>query len=168
MGIARARPKPIFCLFLSFFLFHTLLGQSLRNETLSAMGTSYYSNGWMIQQSIGQSSVTGTHAREPLRISQGFLRGLHSTIRPEMESPLGVLAFHNSFEEDIRFRFTQELQEAIQVQVYDMQGRLVYQGGQRPISREIYLRLPHLSPGTYMVHFRSGRKFIQSRIIKKP
>jgi Secretion system C-terminal sorting domain len=168
MGIARARPKPIFCLFWSFFLFHTLLGQSLRNETLSAMGTSSQSNGWMIQQSIGQSSVTGTHAREPIRISQGFLRGLHSTLRPEMEPPLGVLAYPNSFEENIRFRFTQEVQEAIQIQVYDLQGRLVYQGGQRPISREIYLSLPHLSAGAYLVQFRSGKKFIQSRIIKKP
>ena len=168
MGIAGVRPKRIFCLFWALFLVHALLGQSLRNETVSAMGTSSQGNGWMIQQSIGQSSVTGTYAREPIRISQGFLRGPISTHRPELESPLGVLAFPNSFEEDIRFRFTQEVQGAIQIQVYDMQGRLVYQGAQPPISREIYLSLPHLSAGAYLVQFRSGNKFIQSRIIKKP
>ena len=51
--------------------------QSVRNQTLSAMGSQSLSlsSGLRVQQSIGQSSVTGTFNTNSTYLSQGFLRG---------------------------------------------------------------------------------------------
>jgi hypothetical protein len=111
--------------------------------------------------------VAGVFASATTRISQGFLRGIR-VITKEIKLPFEVIAFPNSFIERIAFRFTTEHQEATQVLIYDGLGKLVYEATHQPINQEIHLNLPFLATGVYIAHLRSGNKFVQSRIIKKP
>ena len=165
--------KGISLIFLTCFLILSSLsiqGQSLRNESWVAMGSSAQAiqgQGLIVQQSIGQSSVAGVFVSASARISQGFLRGIR-VFSKEVKLPFEVIAFPNSFTDRISFRFTTEQQELTQVRIYDGLGKLVYEASHQPKNNEIQLNLPYLATGLYVAHLRSGNKFVQSRLIKKP
>jgi hypothetical protein len=143
--------------------------QSLRNQNIGAMGSSRSSTsgGLYIQQSIGQSSVTGTFATSTAYLSQGFLRGVMA-LSKEILPPFAAIAFPNAFADQLRLRFTSDHSDATQVQVYDSQGRKVYEQLHQAIDREIELQLPSLAAGIYLVQLTSGQRHTQIRVIKKP
>jgi hypothetical protein len=144
-------------------------GQSLRNQNIGALGSSRSSTsgGLYIQQSIGQSSVTGTFATSSAYLSQGFLRGVMA-LSMEILPPFAAIAFPNAFSEQLRLRFTTDHSDATQVQLYDSQGRKVYEQLHQAIDREIELQLPSLAAGIYLVQLTSGQRHTQIRVIKKP
>ena len=144
-------------------------GQSLRNQNMGAMGSSTPSGsgGLYLQQSVGQSSVTGTFATSSTYLSQGFLRGI---VGPSLEllPPFTAIAFPNAFADQLRLRFTSDHSNATQVQLYDSQGKKVYEQLHLPLDREIELQLPYLAAGLYLVQLTSGQRHSQIRVIKKP
>lgn len=144
-------------------------GQSLRNQSIGAMGSSSSSgsSGLYIQQSIGQSSVTGTFATRSAYLSQGFLRGI-VPFSKEILPPFAAIAFPNAFSDQLRLRFTTDHSDATQVALYDSQGRKVYEQLHQPLNREIELQLPSLAVGIYLVQLSSGQRHTQIRVIKKP
>ena len=144
------------------------IAQTLRNQTLSAMGISSEApdSELYLQQSIGQGSIAGTFSSASLYLSQGFLRGI-STLTKEILPPFAVIAFPNAFTESIRFRFSNEQEAPTSVRVHDLQGKRVYEEVHQPKNREIELQLPFLAPGLYLVELRSGSRMTQIRILKK-
>jgi hypothetical protein len=169
MSIQQKIASSIFCV-VAFFLALPIHGQTLRNASLVSIGNAAHAipgQGLVVQQSIGQSSVTGVFANSSVRLSQGFLRGIR-VVSTEIERPFEAIAFPNSFSDRITFRFTTEHQEVTQVLIYDVQGKRVYEANHLPKNKEIQLNLPYLATGVYVAHLRSGNQFIQSRIIKKP
>lgn len=169
MSTQQIIASSIFCI-AALFLALPIHGQTLRNASLVSMGNTANSipgQGLVVQQSIGQSSVTGVFANSSVRISQGFLRGIR-VVSTEIERPFEAIAFPNSFSDRITFRFTTEHQKVTQVLIYDVQGKRVYEANHLPKNKEIQLNLPYLATGVYVAHLRSGNKFVQSRIIKKP
>ena len=167
MSIQQKIASSIFCA-VALFSALPIHGQTLRNASLVSMGNAANSiQGLVVQQSIGQTSVTGVFANSSVRISQGFLRGIR-TVSTEIERPFEAIAFPNSFSDRISFRFTIEHQEATQARIYDALGKLVYEATHQPKNKEIQLNLPYLATGVYVAHLRSGNKFVQLRIIKKP
>ena len=142
--------------------------QSLRNQTLSAIGgsTQSHSAGLLVQQSIGQSSITGTYTTNAAILSQGFLRGVSAPSK-EIRPHFGAIAFPNAFTQHISFRFTNTHREQTQVSIFDSQGKMVYQQQHLPIKEEIDLQLHHLAPGLYVVQLSSGALSTQLRILKK-
>jgi len=158
----------LICFLMSLSL--SIQGQSLRNESWLAMGSSarpIQGQGLVVQQSIGQSSVAGVFVSSTARISQGFLRGFR-VVSKEIKLPFEVIAFPNSFTDRISFRFTTEHQELTQVMIYDGLGKLVYEASHQPNNNEIQLNLSYLAIGVFVAHLRSGNKVVQSRLIKKP
>ena len=169
MSIQLKIASSIFCV-VAIFSALPIHGQNLRNSSLVSMGNAAYSiqsQGLLVQQSIGQSSVIGVFANSSARISQGFLRGIR-VVSTEIERPFEAIAFPNSFSDRISFRFTIDHQEATQARIYDALGKLVYEATHQPKNKEIQLNLPYLATGVYLAHLRSGNKFVQLRIIKKP
>ena len=159
---------------LSLFIILLILGleglsyaQSLHHQTLSAMGTTAQigSAGLLVQQSIGQGSITGTFNSSTAYLSQGFLKGLPS-LSNELVLPFDVIAFPNAFTERIRFRFTSDLTEPTQVRIHDSQGKKVYSQQHLPKNREIEVQLSHLAPGMYLVDLSTANRSTQIRILK--
>ena len=159
---------------LTLFIILLILGleglsyaQSLHHQTLSAMGTTAQigSAGLLVQQSIGQSSVTGTFNSSTAYLSQGFLKGLPS-LSKEPELPFDVIAFPNAFDNQIRFRFTSDPNIPTQVRIHDSQGKLVYEQQHLPKNQEIEVQLAHLAPGIYLVDLHTDRRSTQVRILK--
>ena len=159
---------------LTLFILPLILGlegltfaQSLHHQTLSAMGSQTISltSGLLVQQSIGQSSVTGTFNSFTAYLSQGFLKGLPS-LSKEPELPFDVIAFPNAFDNQIRFRFTSDPNIPTQVRIHDSQGKLVYEQQHLPKNQEIEVQLAHLAPGIYLVDLHTDRRSTQVRILK--
>ncbi|MBM3425517.1 MAG: T9SS type A sorting domain-containing protein [Bacteroidetes bacterium] len=169
MSIQVKIASSIFCI-LALFSALPINGQTLRNASLVSMGNAAHGipeQGLVIQQSIGQSSVTGVFASTSVRISQGFLRGIR-VVSKEIKLPFEVIAFPNSFSERVTFRLNTEQEEVIQVLIYDAQGKRVYEANHLPKNKEIQLDLAFLATGMYVTHLRSRNQFVQSRLIKKP
>ena len=168
-SILLPRKRHFGILILLLVLGSSAYGQSLRNQSIGAMGssTSTAYGGLYLQQSVGQSSVTGTFATSSTYLSQGFLRGVFG---PSLEllPPFTAIAFPNAFSDQLRLRFTTDHSEATQVQLYDSQGRKVYEQLHQPLDREIELQLPFLAAGIYLVQLTSGQRHTQIRVIKKP
>uniref|UniRef100_UPI00404825A4 T9SS type A sorting domain-containing protein n=1 Tax=Algoriphagus sp. TaxID=1872435 RepID=UPI00404825A4 len=159
---------------LTLFILPLILGlegltfaQSLHHQTLSAMGSQSFSltSGLLVQQSIGQSSVTGTFNSSTAYLSQGFLKGLPS-LSKETELPFDVIAFPNAFDNQIRFRFTSDPNIPTQVRIHDSQGKMVYEQLHLPKNQEIEVQLAHLAPGIYLVDLHTDRRSTQVRILK--
>jgi len=159
---------------LTLFILPLILGlegltfaQSLHHQTLSSMGSQSFSltSGLLVQQSIGQSSVTGTFNSSTAYLSQGFLKGLPS-LSKEPELPFDVIAFPNAFDNQIRFRFTSDPNIPTQVRIHDSQGKLVYEQQHLPKNQEIEVQLAHLAPGIYLVDLHTDRRSTQVRILK--
>jgi hypothetical protein len=170
MNLERIGTSFIFSIFLFAAISLPVQGQFLRNESWVAMGApakAIEGGGLVIQQAIGQRSVTGVFTNSSIRVSQGFLFGRSSRLK-EIKKPFGVIAFPNSFSERIQFRFIPDHSDQTLILVFDSKGSLVYQTTQTPIVNEVQLNLPFLTPGVYIVHLRSGNKFVHVRIIKKP
>ena len=159
---------------LTLFILPLILGlegltfaQSLHHQTLSAMGSQTISltSGLLVQQSIGQSSVTGTFNSSTAYLSQGFLKGLPS-LSKEPELPFDVIAFPNAFDNQIRFRFTSDPNIPTQVRIHDSQGKKVYEQLHLPKNQEIEIQLAHLAPGIYLVELSTNNRSTQVRILK--
>ena len=167
--ILLPRKRHLGILILLLGLGSSAFGQSLRNQSIGSMGsaTTSGSGGLYLQQSVGQSSVTGTFATSSAYLSQGFLRGVVA-LSKEVLPPFTAIAFPNAFADQLRLRFTTDHSEATQVQLYDSQGRKVYEQLHQPIDREIELQLPSLAAGMYLVQLSSGQRHTQIRVIKKP
>lgn len=162
------KAKVLFFMLVGCLVSLSLPAQTLRNQTLAAMGTTTpQQNGIFVQQSIGQSSVTGSYKTSSLRLNQGFLRGA-VVFSKEIQPAFSVIAFPNAFSDKLSFRFAEVHTEETLLQVIDMQGRLVYETIRKPTNKEIEISLPFLASGVYLVHLRSGNKFVYTRIIKKP
>ena len=168
-SIIHSKMRHLGILILLLGLSSSAFGQSLRNQSIGAMGSSRSSTsgGLYIQQSIGQSSVTGTFSTRSAYLSQGFLRGVMA-LPMEILPPFAAIAFPNAFSDQLRLRFTTDHSDATQVQLYDSQGRKVYEQLHQAIDREIELQLPSLAAGIYLVQLTSGQRHTQIRVIKKP
>jgi hypothetical protein len=152
----------------ALFFAYPIQGQILRNQSWVSMGNAALPvQGLLVQQSIGQNSVTGVFSTSSARISQGFLRGIR-VVPTEIRPPFEAIAFPNSFSDRITFRFTTDHQEATEVVIYNTQGKRIYETIHLPKNKEIQLNLPHLASGVYVANLRSGNKTVQIRIIKKP
>lgn len=152
---------------LTFGSVNYTFAQSLRHQTLSAMGgTNQVSSAeLLVQQSIGQSSITGTFNTKSIYLSQGFLRGIDAP-KKEIHPHFDVMAFPNAFDQHISFRFTTAHDELTQVLIYDSQGKKVYEQLHLPKNQEIEIELLHFAAGMYLVDISTSKRSTQVRILK--
>ena len=163
-------------LFLGLFFILILLGMTstvlqgqsahLKSSTLASMGKGEISNqNFIIRQSIGQSSVIGTFQNDGVYFGQGFLSGVLPT-RKSKEAPIKIIAYPNSFVDEVRFRFVPGYNFDVAMSIFDMSGKIVYKNKITPINSEVEINLEKLSSGLYIVFFNFGNRLLQSRIIK--
>jgi len=160
---------------LLFFVFIICIAHSnsfaqkspMKSSTFSAIGVnnSKATAGLFIQQSIGQSSVIGSFTGGNLYFSQGFLTGIYNN-NPANDRFLSVLAFPNSFINEINFRFFPEFNKEVGISIFDKGGKMVYKNRITPINNVIEVDLEMLSQGHYIVFFTCENRLLQSRIIK--
>lgn len=139
----------------------------LKSSTLGSVGKGEISNkNFIIRQSIGQSSVIGRFRNNGLNVGQGFLSGVLPA-RKSKEVPMKIIAYPNSFVDEVRFRFFPGYNFDVGMTIYDLNGKMVFQEIKVPLNNEIEINIDYLSAGLYLVKFKFGNSFTQTRIIKR-
>ncbi len=130
-----------------------IYSQRLHHQTLSSQGkSSVLSNGFKVNQSIGQTSVIGNFKTSSFLIGQGFIQskqGFQNSVLPP--SLLEVKTYPNPFVSEIHFKLSSEVTSPVVLCVFDNRGRLVYKTVKIPVDLVITITDLYLSEGTYIV-----------------
>ncbi len=165
---------------LGFFLLISMAsqGQYLKMATFAASGGTVTSGQNYMSQVLGQSSViSGTAIGQGLIFRQGFKQpfGLQQAIARtsalqiyQEESPWSYETFPNPFVDRVTVRFDRPTANPVILQVYDIQGKVLWQGDYAVQTKEISLeKFQDIKVGKYILQVFQRGKIISQSIIKQ-
>ena len=152
---------------LLFFTSFTFYGQVLHHQMLSSQGASAkLSNGVSVTQTIGQQGSIGNSDKKNIVI-QGFQQSLWSAyIASNNIEVISTKTYPNPFSDSIKFEFSTFITNPIVINIFDISGRLVYEGRQGAIGAILSLNLSHLPTNHYLVHLYTNSFSYYTQIIK--
>lgn len=164
------KKKTLLFLVLSIGIFSAGNAQEIMRSTIGAAGSSSTLSGetaYLVQQSIGQSSVIGKFQTNGVIARQGFIQPpvLSAKVIPE-ETNLLAIIYPNPFESQVIVSFNERLKESLSIYIYDVLGRVVYDDN-RAATQKVTINLDHLSSGMYILQIASGSKQFKANIIKR-
>lgn len=123
---------------------------------------------YSVSQSIGQTSVIGTHSNKGYYLRQGYQQPLSGIkVSPSLKNnDLSATVYPNPFEQSVSIMFSQSMKNNISVLVFNLTGKLVYSEEYNP-SQRIQIHFDDLSSGTYLLKVVSNKKLFHSKLIKK-
>ena len=123
---------------------------------------------YVVQQSIGQPSVIGTHNNSNYVFRQGFIQPNVLAQIKEKDIPvnLKLRVYPNPFEVQISLAFIEEVTSEIDVTVFDIIGRQVAVSSYQPNSY-VDVRLGKLPSGEYILKVVANNKQFITKIIKR-
>lgn len=154
----------LFFLILSFNSF----SQTISRQMISSQGISTtLNNGVLFSQSIGQLSVIGNYEGE-FNFHQGFQQSQWKyIIKSNKHSPISIITFPNPFISIINFKFSEQNLKPIEINIFDVTGRLVYFNTKSAINNLLTFDFQNLVSGTYFVRLKSFNYIHYSQIIKQ-
>lgn len=145
-------------------------GYRIMRSNLGSSGSSQQvvtSNGtYIISQSIGQSSVIGTHSNNGYYLRQGYQQPLGKIkVVGGYNHDLEAKVYPNPFKESITITFSNSILNNISVVMYDVEGKLVHSQEFLP-AQNIRVNINNISTGSYFLKVVSGRKHFSTKLIK--
>lgn len=125
------------------------------------------SNGtYQLSQSIGQSSVIGTHFNNGYYLRQGYQQ-LESNIKmiSDLDVELKATVYPNPFNQGVFISFSELIRNDIFVKVFDINARHIHSQKFLP-AQKIELHLGNISSGTYFLKVASDKKHFNTKLIK--
>jgi len=157
--------------FIPFLQAQQSLQVSLARSTTGIAGSSKIiaANGksYVLQQSIGQASAIGTFYTKDYIARQGFLQPNVLAYNKGIAIPLNLDAtvYPNPFSESVTIAFSEQINDIIDVTVFDALGRIVfsnsYSGGQK-----VTVDFFNLPPAYYLLKVTANYKLFMKKIIK--
>jgi hypothetical protein len=132
------------------------------SKIIAANGKSY-----VMQQSIGQASAIGTFYTKDYIARQGFLQPQIAAYNKGIAIPLNLDAtvYPNPFSESVTIAFSEQINDIIDVTVFDALGRIVfsnsYSGGQK-----VTVDFFNFPPAYYLLKVTANYKLFMKKIIK--
>ena len=121
---------------------------------------------YLVQQSVGQSSVIGTFRNEDITARQGFIQPPIKVQRVfEDESDLDATIFPNPFSSGIQIIFNERVEGLISIDVFDIQGRLVHHE-KKQAAGQLSIELETLSSAQYVLLVSTQTKQFKANILK--
>ncbi|MEK9603098.1 MAG: T9SS type A sorting domain-containing protein [Flavobacteriaceae bacterium] len=169
--------KFIFILSLvALMMVNGLFGQNVKSKNLkrSNIGAGYSSASmvqnnktYVIQQSIGQTSVIGTHSNDNYTLRQGFIQPdiLEKIIDKQIPMILDLVFYPNPFYEKANLSFSEVIEGGVEVQVFDILGRLIISNKYQP-SQQLELNLDLPNTGDYIIKVKANNKQFIKHILK--
>lgn len=157
---------------LRFFLFLIpliTLGQEAKRFTLASAGysTTITQGGenYYLLQSVGQGSVIATFSNGQSQLRQGYIQPLPAILLGGDPNGLEAVIWPNPFVNGVVARMEQGLESPVQMQLFDMSGRLIYD---REYESDTQLSIPllNLAQGTYFIKLITDRKAVTQQLIK--
>ncbi|WP_323788770.1 T9SS type A sorting domain-containing protein [Psychroserpens sp.] len=119
-----------------------------------------------ISQSIGQSSVIGTHYNNGYYIRQGYQQPLDNLKTVKDSNHNLIATVHpNPFNQDVTIVFSNTIKNDVSISTFDINGKLIYTQNYLP-TQEINLKLTNISSGIYVLKVHSGTLFFNTKLIK--
>lgn len=158
--------KTILVIFLA--IGNALYSQNLQRQMVAAQGnTITIANGMYVSQSIGQQSITGTSQKNKLTISQGYQQSLWSNyIKTNEASIISTKTYPNPFFDTVYFQFSQPINTNVQITLFDITGRIVFQETINPNGSILSILNLQLPSATYLVHLTSEKWNYYTQIIQ--
>lgn len=143
--------------------------QELHHQMLSSQGTSkVLPNGVYVSQTIGQQSVIGNYTREGKTYGQGYQQSLWDFYSSSSSNnAITTVVYPNPFVATINFQFSQPINEPINMELFDVRGRLVFQKEQLPTDNLLTVALPNLASSTYLVKLTATNYTYYTQILKQ-
>ncbi len=122
---------------------------------------------YKISQSIGQSGVIGTFSSAGYYLRQGYQQPINSNglVKPSNNNNLLAKVYPNPFAERVLIAFNETLTETINILIFDISGKLIYNKNFSP-SKTIQLQLNELSSGSYLIKCYSNGKQFNAKLIR--
>ena len=162
----------IYTLILFFLSVSISQGQYLKMATFASSGGGVSPLGNYMSQVLGQSSIiSGTALSEGVAFRQGFKQPfvlLKSKKVYQEESRWSFEAFPNPFVDRLTIRFDRPTANPVSLQVYDIQGKVLWQGDYPEKIEVVKLeKFQDIAAGKYILQvFQKGKPISQS-IIKQ-
>lgn len=139
----------------------------LLRSTTASVGTSSQVNRYIVQQSIGQSSPTGTFTVGNYEVRQGFIQ---SDVWTKIADPttsllLNTTVYPNPFIDQVHVSFIESITSSIQIEVFTVLGKKM-SSETYPIAQKIILDLSRLVSGGYFLRVAANSKQFTGRLIK--
>lgn len=163
-------------LLVALMMVNGLFGQNVKSKNLkrSNIGAGYSSaikdqdnNTYVIQQTIGQTSVIGTHSNDNYTLRQGFIQPdiLEKIIDKQIPMILDLVFYPNPFYEKANLSFSEVIEGSVEVQVFDILGRLIVSNKYQP-SQQLELNLDLPNTGDYIIKVKADNKQFIKHILK--
>ena len=156
--------------FMWIFLSLTLstFSQDLHHQMLSSQGKStVLSNGMMVSQTIGQQSVIGNHTNG-VTVGQGFQQSHWAKyVSSNVTNQITTTTYPNPFVTTVNFQFSQPISETIEISLFDVRGRLLFQDKKRDTDSVLTVELPQLASSNYLIRLTATNYTYYSQILKK-
>ena len=122
-----------------------------------------------IQQSIGQNGVVGLSKTMNHSIQQGFLNRVKllnvNNTTVEFVETMDLILYPNPFKDFVNIRFSKPTMYPIQIEVFDVRGRLVLNQEFQP-SGQITVSMDRLEDASYIIRISSGSSEFLKKLIK--
>ena len=158
--------KQFMWIFLSLTL--STFSQDLHHQMLSSQGKStVLSNGMMVSQTIGQQSVIGNHTNG-VTVGQGFQQSHWAKyVSSNVTNQITTTTYPNPFVTTVNFQFSQPISETIEIALFDVRGRLLFQDKKRATDSVLTLDLPQLASSNYLIRLTATNYIYYSQILKQ-
>lgn len=148
------------------FINISLSAQVLHHQTLSSQGKNWLiSNGFVVSQSIGQNSPSGTFKNSEIVVQQGFQQ--YAMIKYIIgNSGITTKVYPNPFVSELNFEFSQSINDEIQVLLYDLNGKLVKSVYRKSLNKVLNVDFGDVLDGNYIALLNLGAYKFSTKVIK--
>lgn len=142
--------------------------QDLHHQMLSAQGKSVVMiNGVLVSQTIGQQSAIGNF-KNGFTVGQGFQQSnWKKIVAKNIETNISIITFPNPFISKINFQFSKPITDKIQIAIFDVRGRLIYQQERRANDNVLTIDLESIASSNYLVKLSTAKYTYYTQILKK-
>lgn len=146
-------------------------GQQLHHQMLSSQGASVQTtDSFIITQTVGQQSSVGNSSNNYI-VMQGFQQNLWdkyiSSNKTDAVEDIKTITYPNPFLTSIHFQFSKIIQESINITIFDVSGRLIYQGNKTAVNTVLTLDLSKLPSSEYLIRLNTDSFNYYTKIIKQ-
>ena len=146
----------------------TIYSQNLHRQMLSSQGESkVLTNGMYVSQTIGQQSAIGNHTNG-VTVGQGFQQSNWvKYVNSNVVAQITTTTYPNPFITTVNFQFSLPIKETIEIAVFDIHGRLIFQDKKRATDSLLTVELPQLASSNYLVRLSAPNYTYYSQILKQ-
>lgn len=144
----------------------SLKAQILHHQAFSSQGENGLTrSGFVIGQSIGQSSPSGTFRNSSFVVQQGFQQYAINKYTLT-SSGINTKVYPNPFVSFLSFEFSQTFNDEIQVSLYDLSGILVKNIYKKSVNNILNVDFDDVKEGYYIVLLNVGSYKFSTKVVK--